>query len=169
MDQEYNWEEILSIWTDEELYQILNDKKEIKDKQEEAEKILLERQVIKKYEKGNYYRELIKPSLINFTAYNLRDKSEEETEQELINRGLNKASAQKLINFYNVWKKDQNSKRKLWIIIAPISIALWLFLEFTYDSPFVLFFLIIPLVFLGKSAVSITNFKKNKIFKIFEE
>ena len=169
MGQEYNWEKILSNMMDEELFKILSDKREIKDKIEFAEKILLDKGIIKKDENGNYYRELIDTSLVNFTAYNLRNKTEEETEKELVKRGLNVPSAKRLIEFYNEWKIKQKKKGLIWKIITPFSIAVWLILEFMYDSPIALLFLIVPLFFIGQYAVSISNFKKIKIFKIIEE
>ncbi|RKX17375.1 MAG: hypothetical protein DRP35_11030 [Candidatus Zixiibacteriota bacterium] len=178
---------MLSNMTDEELYKILKSRNEIKEKWNVAKNILLQRGIIAKNDNGDYYKELIEPQFISFVFNNLKDFSSEETKKELINMGLNKSSADRLLKYYLFWEENQKKKQLIWKILLPFltAISLFLFCFLLYQiyqnemkfSEFTIDFLvsviaaiaIIPAYFFSKYKVSFYNFKKNNIFKVIKE
>ena len=133
-----------------------------------AEKLLQERRILKRSSEEIQKPQRVEEKYLNFTAYNLRNKTDLETVTELVNRGLNKSTAENLVLFYHQWKTKQKKRLKIWYVIAAILIPVGLYLELwsKMSEGFILF--LIPLIGIGYSSISITNFKKLVFFKTID-
>ena len=169
MQNYYNWEEILSEFTDSELYKTIYDRGAPQEKKAIAERMLVDNGLIIKDEKGIYRREIIAPFHLEYMVNLLKFKTKEETVAELHNNGLNKASAHRLICHYEAWKVKQTKKGKIWKIILPIGIAAWVLISVVFSSPLGAYFMIFPLLFFVKYSTSTFNYKRIKIFKVISE
>jgi len=166
MAEYYDWDKILKSFSDEELYKALYESDSPDEKKKTAEKLLLAQGLIIKTETGKYARVVVESKYLNFIAYNLRSKSDIDTILELINRGLNEATAVRLVDYYQNWKIRQKKKQKIWYIITPISVLVGLFIEIKFDSYFGMLFYIIPCAILAYNSPSIINFKRLKFLKV---
>lgn len=162
----YDWNEIFQKFNDDDLFKVLFEKGALPERRTIAEKILTDQGLIKKDAEGKYVRELVEKTYLNFTAYNLAKQSDEETIDELINRGVDKPSAIRLVRYYHGWKQRQTKKLRPWKIIALICILIFIPLSLMFDTTLLFPILLIPLFFLNVYTPSIGNFKKLSIFKV---
>ena len=165
----YNWNEILKQFNDKELYKVLVDKETSKKKKSIAEKILFEKGLIVKNDNDEYIKEEIENKYYNLVTHYLRNKSKEETIEELIIKGLNKQSAIRLVNFYQDWKKKQKKKVLPWKIILPFLFILFFYIIFKYGYIVSSLLVFIPIIYISINEPTFINFKKQTIFKVIKE
>ena len=165
----YNWTEILTKYNDKKLFNAFTDKHSYPEKRDTAEKLLLERKIIKKNSEGKYVKEEVEKTHLYFVATNLKKESKEATIDKLISNGLNYETSKKIVDAYLSWKRKQNRMIKPWKYIAPIVGFLALIADAYYFDQIILGNIVIFsfLFFYFNSAPTKSNFKKIGFFKVF--
>lgn len=165
----YNWTEILSNFDDKELFSAFVERDSNPEKKKTAEKLLLERKIIKKNSEDKYIKEEVEKKHLTFTAYNLKKESREETIKKLIARGLNNETSMKIVDSYLTWKRKKSKLIKPWLFIAPVLLVSALIADYYFfDQNMLVGLVLLPFaIFFTLNMPTESNFRKKHFFKVF--
>ncbi len=164
----YNWNDILSDFSDFETLKIIKDNYENPEKRKCAKQILLNQNVIKENDTGNYTFELIEPKYLDFTSAVFKSMQKNNIVEELVEMGLEKKSSARLVDYFLKWNNKQKRKLRNWIIVLPISFLIWLTILLLFNISLALIFLIIPAIIVGYYKSRKASFRKEKVFKVLD-